>query len=169
MNERIAPPLLLLLFLTAGTLAYFIYYGQWFPPTMAVHFTMAGEPDGWIDRVKFIVIGSSISFMVPTFVVACVGVLPRVLPGTMLNVPNKAYWGQAERREVALGRLLTLSMWLGCIVQVFLLGIWVVIGRANAAGSPAHLSGSHTVLVIGFLVALVGFGAWFQRSFAVAR
>ena len=168
MTPRISVPLGVLMLLTAGTLAFFIYYGQWFPPTLAVHFDGAGVADGWMDRVKFIVIGTSISFMVPTFIVAVVGVMPRVLPSA-INLPNKAYWLAPERRESTLIRLLYFALWLGCLVQVFLLGIWILIGRANPAGAVPHLSADHAFVVAGFVIALVAYVCWVGRAFAKPR
>ena len=169
MTSRVSLPLALLLVLTSGTLAFFIYYGQWFPPTMAVHFNPAGEPDAWMDRIKFIVIGSSLSFMLPAFIVACAGVLPRVLPVSILNLPNKEYWLAPERREATLVRLLFFALWLGCLVQAFMLGLWITIGRANFAGASAHLSGGHAFLAGGFLVSLALYVFWIGRAFSRPR
>lgn len=169
MTSRLTPPLGLLLILTSASLAFFVYYGQWFPPTLAVHFTMAGEPDGWTDRIKFIVIASSLSMMVPALVVTCVGVLPRVLPIGAVNLPNRDYWLAPERREATLRRLLFFALWLGCIVQAFLLGLWITIDRANPAGAPAHLSPDHAFLIGGFVLSLVGFFVSITRAFAKPR
>ncbi len=162
-------PLALLLVLSAGSLAFFIYYGQWFPPQMAVHFTWAGEPDGWVDRVKFIVIGTSLCFMVPPFIVACVGVMPRVLPASMVNLPNRAYWLAPERREMALGRLMFYALWLGVIVQGLLFSVFILLARANPAAAPAHLSQGHAVVVGIFLVLLVVWALKLTRAFRRSR
>jgi hypothetical protein len=70
-----------------------------------------------MDRVKFIVLGSFVSFMLPTAIVAIVGVLPRVL------APAK--------RAATLDTLLWGSLWLGCAVQVLLMAANIAIYRAN--------------------------------------
>lgn len=169
MTSRVSVPLALLLILTAGALAFFIYYGQWFPPTLAVHFDSAGQPDGWMDRVKFIVIGTSVCFILPPFLVACVGVLPRVLPLRLLNLPNRDYWLAPERVEASLNRLTYLGLWLGCIVQAFLLAIFESIVRSNPPEGTAHLAGGAGVLGAGFVVGLVLWGLMLARSFRLPR
>lgn len=169
MTSRVSLPLALLLVLTCGALAFFIYYGQWFPPTMAVHFNGAGQPDAWMDRVKFIVIGTALCFILPPFIVACVGVMPRVLPVSMLQLPNRAYWLAPERREVTLRHLLFVGLWLGCLVQAFLLAVWIMIARANPAGATPHLSADHAFVVGGFAVLTVVFVVWSSRSFVRPR
>jgi len=169
MNARISLPLALLLLMIAGSLAFFVYDGQWFPPTMAVHFNGAGDPDGWMDRVKFIIIGSSLSFMAPTFAVACLGVLPRVLPISLVSVPNRAYWLAPERREGTLRHLLCVALWLGCLVEAFLLGVWVMIARANPPAGTPHLSADHAWVVGGFFVATLAFVMWSWRTFGRPR
>lgn len=169
MNSRISLPLALLLLMTAGSLAFFVYYGQWFPPTLAVHFNGAGTADGWMDRVKFIIIGSSLSFMTPAFVVACLGVLPRVLPIGMINLPNRAYWLAPERREGTLRHLLYVALWLGCLVEAFLLAVWIMIARANPAGATPHLSADHAFVVGGFILLTASYIVWISRTFARPR
>ena len=169
MNDRVSLPLAVLLVLTCGALAFFIYYGQWFPPTLAVRFTLAGVPYGWMDRLKFIVIGSSLSFMLPTFVVACLGVMPRVLPIRMVTLPHRDYWLAPERREATLNRLLYFALWLGCLVQAFLLSLWIMIRHANPPGAPARSLDGHTALVAVFVLALVTFVAVVSRAFAKPR
>jgi uncharacterized membrane protein len=166
---RLSTPLALLLVLSAGSLAFFIYYGQWFPPQMAIHFNWAGEPDGWVDRVKFIVIGTSLCFMVPPLLVACVGVMPRVLPASMVNLPHRDYWLAPERRELTLGRLMFFALWLGVIVQGFLFAVFIFLARANPAEGPVHLSQSHVVLAVVFLVLLAAWGLKLTRAFQRSR
>ena len=166
MTPRLSLPLAVLLSLTAGALAYFIYYGQWFPPQVAVRFTSAGDPYEWMDRIKFIVIGTSVSFMLPPFVVALIGVLPRALPVSVLSLPNKQYWLVPERREATLTRLLNFGLWFGCLLQAFLLAGWVLIGRSNPAGQMAHAVPGQSALAAGFLVAVVVFVYRMNRAFA---
>jgi hypothetical protein len=165
-SPRVSLPLALLLVLTAGSLAYLIYFGADLPPRMAVRFTSAGEPDGWMDRLKFIVIAASVSFMLPPFIVACVGVMPRVLPVSLVNLPNRDHWLAPVRRETTLRFLLTAALWLGCIVEGFIVAIIVLVARANPPIGAARLSGAHVAVVAIFLVA-VGVWVWqLVRGFA---
>ena len=111
--RRLSIPLALFAVLTSASIAFFIYFGRDFPPRMAVPFT----GDGYMDRVKFIVLGSFASFMLPTAIVALVGVLPRVL---------------APQRDAAkYDTLLWGGLWLACLVQVVLMAMNIAIYRAN--------------------------------------
>lgn len=164
--NRIAPPLALFALLTCGVFAFFIFYGKSLPPTMAVKFNQAGAPVEMMDRVKFIVMATSTSFLLPTFVVALVGVLPRIAPNANLNVPDKEYWtASTERREALMNRMLSFGLWLGCLIQVILCAVWISIARANAAaGSPVERSYGtgwlvFLVPVAAVMVILLMFGA----------
>ena len=117
-ERRLSIPLALFALLTSASIAFFIYFGRDSPPHMAVTCTMNGVAKTYMDRVKFIVLGSFVSFMLPTFIVAVVGVLPRVLPSP-------------ERRAARLDTLLWAGLWLGCLVQVLLMTINILIYRAN--------------------------------------
>lgn len=166
MTPRVSVPLAVLLVLTSAALAYFIYYGQWFPPLMAVRFTAAGDPAAWMDRIKFIVIGTSVSFMLPPFVVALMGVLPRALPISIVSLPNKKFWLAPERREATLTRLLYFGLWFGSLLQAFLLSVWILIGRSNPAGQVAHAVPGQATLTAGFLLAVIVFLYRVNRAFA---
>ena len=115
-SRRLSIPFAIYVLLTCASIAFFIFYGKDFPPSMALPLGL-GNADGNMDRVKFIVLGSFVSLMVPTLIVALVGVLPRVLGG--------------EGRRDAQDRLLWSGLWLACLAQVFLVTFFVSIYRAN--------------------------------------
>lgn len=145
-QRRLSTPLALFVVLTCASIAFFIFFGRDFPPQMAIHFNTGGHANGYMDRVKFIVLGSFLSFMVPTFIAAMVGVLPRILPASQLNVPNKDYWSAPEHRAEALDIMLWFGLWLAVLVQAFMLVINVGIYRANLA--PAPTLGAAGLLII---------------------
>jgi len=112
--RRLSIPLAIFLILTSASIAFFIFYGQDFPPTMLVGL---GASAWHVDRVKFIVLGSFLSLMLPTFVITVVGVLPRVLA--------------SGRRAASLDNMLWAGLWLGCLVQALLVAVNIAIYRAN--------------------------------------
>lgn len=168
-RPRIALPVGLLLVMMAGSLAYLIYFGAAFPPRMAVHFTQAGEPDGWMDRLMFIVLASSMTFMVPPFLVAALGVMPRVMPGSVLNIPNRDFWLAPERRDAMLSNVLYYALWLGCLVEALLIAVNVMIAQANPPGAVAHLTPWHAAVVVVFLGGMTVWVWSFFRAFAKPR
>ena len=165
MTRRLSTPLALLLLLTAGALSFFIYFGQWFPPVLAVHFDLAGNPNGWQDRIKFIVIGTSLSFILPPFLVACIGVLPRVIPPRSINLPNREFWLAPERREETYNAMLYFALWLACLVQAFLIAIHVTIARANPAGAPPHAPQGTLLIGLVFAASLIAWSVRFVSGF----
>lgn len=116
-SRPLFPPLAILMLLTCGSIAFFIFFGQDFPPTMILHLGLAG-PDRQVDRVKFIVLGSFLSLMLPWFIATMVGVLPRVLLAR-------------GRPAATFDTLLWLGLWLGAGVQVLLIAVNIAIYRAN--------------------------------------
>jgi hypothetical protein len=171
-ERRVAVPVLLLLALTCASIAFFVFYGPDFPPTMAVHFGagVGGKANGFMDRVKFIVLGSFLSFMLPAFIAVVVGVLPRVVPWRTLNLPNKAYWAETpERREHALKSLLWFGLWLACLVQAFLIGINVSLMQANQVDPPALPMWGVVPLAVLFTVGTLGWAWGLIRAFTMPR
>lgn len=169
--RRVSIPLALLALLTCASIAFFIFFGKEFPPRMAVHFGIGGRPDGYMDRVKFIVLGSFLSLMLPTFIAAMVGVLPRILPSSMLNVPNKDYWTAPERRGHALDTMLWFGLWLACLVQAFLMVLFIGIYRVNLADPPMlnAVGLKVTFPAVMFAAGVVWWGAGLTRAFAIPR
>lgn len=165
MRPRVSVPVFLLLGLTAAGLAGFVYFGQTFPPQLALGVDASGGLARWMDRVMFIVVFGSLSFMLPAFVAAMVGVLPRVLPVSALVVPNAAYWRTPERGDVARDWLLYFGAWLGCVVQIAILTMTALIVRANGveAGNPAA---AVTAVGAAFAVTLVLWAWRVHRVFA---
>ena len=165
--RRLSIPFAVLMVLTCASIAFFIFFGQDFPPTMAVRFNANGEPVVWMDRVKFIVLGSFLSFMLPTFVATAVGVLPRVLPLSFLSVPNRAYWLAPERQNSALDALMWFGLWLGSLIQAFLMAVNIGLAKANAVTPPVLHGMWFTAAVALFFAALVLWVLSLRRAFAL--
>jgi hypothetical protein len=169
--RRLSIPLALFAILTCASIAFFIAFGKEFPPLMTVHFDAGGRPDLFMDRVKFIVLGSFVSLMLPTFLIAAIGVIPRIVPPSMLAVPNKAYWTSPERRGQALDTLLWFGLWLACLVQAFLMVTNIAIYRANltqpaSVGAMGEMPWLHALLLGG---AIVLWAVSLFRAFRIPR
>jgi hypothetical protein len=166
MRMGVSIPVFLLLGLTAAGLAGFVYFGQTFPPELALMFDAAGTPVRWMDRVMFIVVFGSLSFMLPAFVAAMVGVVPRVLPPSAILMPNAAYWRAAGRIEGARDRWLYYGAWLGCLVQGIILAAVAVVVRANGP-VPAPVGSALTAVAVLSAAAFVVWGWRVVRAFDV--
>jgi hypothetical protein len=117
-TRRLSIPLAVFVLLTCAAIAFFIFFGRDFPPSMLVNLGVG--PARHMDRVKFIVLGSFASLMLPTFVTSVVGVLPRVLSSPRQGAANAKF-----------DALLWAGLWLGCAVQIALMAMDIAIYRAN--------------------------------------
>jgi uncharacterized membrane protein len=108
--------LLALLVLFIGQIAYF--YPQ-LPETVAVHFGLNGEADGWSSKQGWlifqIILLGIFSFL--TFA------LPSLIDKTddqFINLPNKHYWLATERRSETFAYFRQQFEWLGVALFVLL-------------------------------------------------
>lgn len=107
------------------------------PDLVATHFAGDGRANGWMTREGYRVFMLLFATLLPLFVVAMAGWLPRRFP-TATNVPNRHYWMAPERREAALSFLAAHACWLGCLIVLFMLGIHTLLLQANRS-VPARL------------------------------
>jgi serine/threonine-protein kinase len=122
---------LLLVVLQAGA-----YYPR-LPETVASHFDISGEPNGWTSKGAFLGLSVGIALLLA----GCFGLLPmilRKLPAAFINVPNRNYWLAPERRPETVERLRAEMLWLGVVAQLLVLVIVELVARANLTARP-HL------------------------------
>ena len=115
--------------------AQFLYYSPRLPEIVGSHFGTSGMPNGWQPKIIFlfielimIVLATVISFGPPRIISA--------MPISLINLPNKAYWLSAERREDTLSYFRRWSAWLGCGLLAFLLFVMELVFRANLHAPP---------------------------------
>ena len=89
------------------------------PETVATHFNLQGQPDGWASREM--AAGFSIGIATLLFVLLQfpAGLLFR-LPPWMVNLPHKDYWLREENRPAAKARYEICLRSLGTVVFTFL-------------------------------------------------
>lgn len=68
------------------------------PPTVAIHFSLGGEPDGWAPAYvsALIMAGANGLLFLSLYFVPY---LLRKTPARWVNLPNKDYWLKEENRE----------------------------------------------------------------------
>jgi serine/threonine-protein kinase len=138
---------------------------QRLPARIATHFDGAGVPNGWMPREAL----GTFDMIFLAFVLAVVigtALLIRVLPTTLINLPNRDYWFAPERRRQSHSRLLVHMLWLACLLVAFLIAVNRLVFLANLRPGPPRLSGAGFVTVlVGFLLALVGWVVRLHRMF----
>jgi len=91
-------PVLLFFILIIITIVQIVYYYFKLPPSVASHFNIDGRPDKWISKNAFAAIHVAlIAFVSGIFCSA--GLLLRKIPPSLLNLPNKDYWLEPQRKE----------------------------------------------------------------------
>lgn len=124
------------------------------PPVVASHFGPGGGANGFSSKGAYRALMLAMVIAVPG-IIASSGLLVRLLPPRLINLPNKQYWLAPERLEASLESLTTLFIALAAALAVFLGYVHWLVMRANAVQPPrldeaAFLSG---LAVIGAFIA----------------
>ena len=135
------------------------------PERVATHFSLSGEANGWMSRAGAIAFMRAMGLGLPLFIVLVAGLL-RLLPASMINIPNREYWLAPERRARTVSVMFRQMLWLACLLVGFLGGLHYLTVRANQT-VPAHMPGKLLLAVT--LCFLAGLGIWIVsliRSFS---
>jgi len=126
------------------------------PANMASHFNAEGIADGFMSKEGYTHTMLALVVLVPGLLaVAPFGM--RKLPASLINIPQKEYWLQPEKREVTFHTLNRFMSVLACLLLLFLTYVhWLVI-QANKAQPPAL---PVIDLLVGMFVFLSLIGAW---------
>ena len=151
--------------LAAFAIVFIVYTGSYLPETVATHFGIDGEANGWMTRGGYLLFMLSFMFGVSSFVSLVVGTLPRKFP-QWTNVPNGQYWLAAERRDESLNFLSAHGKRLGCLILMMMLGMHYTVLIANHLRSPALPASTFSSIIIGFALALVWWIVRLYRRFA---
>ncbi len=162
----IVPRLLfLLLLILAAALIYTT--SSWLPVRVATHFGTGGVANGWMTRDGYVVFILALTTLLPLFIVAMTGFLPRVA-ASQIRIRDRDHWLSPTRRAETLAWLASHACWLGIVIVLFLLGIHLLTVEANMQ-VPARLSEPHIFVLLGaFGVGLVlwiaGLAMRFRRA-----
>ena len=142
--------------LLVASVAFVWYTGQQLPPMMASHFGATGAPNTFMSRESYIKFFLAILLLAPSLI-ALLGQLVRLLPASVVNLPNRSYWLAPERREATFNALSTLAIWFGCFLLVFLSFVHWLVVRANLSADKEL---DTPLLLGGLAVLLITFATW---------
>ena len=162
-KTRLSPLLILILLwiLFGGLLA--ATYTQW-PAQVATHFDLRGTPDRWMDRVWNIVAYSALGVGLPLMIYGIFSLCSR-FPTNMINLPRRDYWLAPERRAATFVELRRQALWLGCLIVLFVAGLYVLTLEANRHDPPQLSLSGTTALLGGFFVGVAIWVALLYRRF----
>lgn len=155
----------LLVLLLALAAIFIVATGDKLPSTVASHFGAGGRADGFMSRDGYVAFMAAITVGVP-LLIALGGLLARLLPTGLVNLPNKDYWLAPERRDAALA---TLERWLvafaGALAFFLCYVHWLVV-EANAATPPRLPETPFIAGLAIFIAAALGWSIAFYSRFA---
>lgn len=156
MNKPLISPLwiLILLWILFGAMIV-VTYDHW-PAEVATHFDLQGNPNGWMSREANLAAYGVLAMGMPAFIYGIFS-LASFFPTQLINLPRREYWLAPERRDATLRELRRQSLWLGCLIVLFVAGLYVVTLEANQQ-NPAVLSSDSVLLLLGGF--FLGMAVW---------
>jgi hypothetical protein len=136
-------PLALFLVLAAASCGFVWLTGETMPARVASHFDLAGQANGFMPRVAYLLLMTVVGCGVPVLIAVVGQTLGRA---RQLRLPNAAYWLAPERRDATLAflRLHMLAMatlLLGFVCYVHLLVVFANTGRTEGLPGAWFLPG----------------------------
>ena len=120
------------------------------PDIVAVHFNAAGAANGFATRAQCRSFMLAFTLGAPLIVAAVTGILPRLLPASMINIPNRGYWLAPERAAESIAFMSEQGVWFGCIFLMFLYGVDWMLVAANSSVPPTLDSKWFIVMLVIF-------------------
>ena len=158
-------PRLLLGFLLLLFVGQFVYYYPQLPATMASHFGVHGQPDGWASKSGFTILEAVILL----FIIAGFALLPSLLerlPDSLINLPRKDFWLASHRRATTFAMFRTQFEWFSVGLLALFIAINQLVFQANL--SQQNLLSNLAWLILGaFLLFTVLWLVNFVRLFRV--
>jgi uncharacterized membrane protein len=128
------------------------------PDRVASHFDVAGLPDGFMPRERFVAFYYLVIAVVAVTFLGVSLTISRV-PDSLINLPNKAWWLAPERRASTMGWITGWSCLFGAATLLLMMALMRQAERVNL-GAAQRINGfplvaSYVVLVIGMLIAMI--------------
>ncbi len=100
---------------------------------------------------------------IPLFLVGLTRLI-RILPHSLINLPNRHYWLSTERKNQSFIAIEGAMIWLGAATVQSLAGIFYVTVKANLNEQPLNDYRAYFMLG-GYLAAVVGYIGWLLWRF----
>jgi len=131
-----------------------IYYYPLLPEKVASHFNAAGAATGWAPKASFFIM-HWIIIAVALAVSFGMRALFRVLPPSLINLPNKEYWLSEDKRAETMAFLRVHSKWLGVILLVLFVTLFQLAISASLNPGVSQASAFTVLLTVFFILIAV--------------
>ena len=154
---------LILLVLAGLSIVQAAHYCPQLPDKVASHFDWRGNPDGWMDRHTFCLIGT-ITILITVGITGGIGLIAAAVHAAKASRQSGVESADdlnREKSQVILIRLV--GLWLPFLLGIVLLTIMQFAFQANLR-TPQTLGPLLTPILIGYLLAIGLVGAWKVRQ-----
>lgn len=146
-----------------GSITGIALTADWLPARVASHFGANGVANGFMARDVYVAFTIGMVIVPPVLVGLALALSLSRFP-QLLNLPNRDYWLAPERRAETTEYLNGHSAWLAALLGLFVLGIHLLVVRANQRVPPQLETGPFLALVLAFgAVIVVWIGALARR------
>ena len=135
------------------SITFIIYTSYYLPGTVATHFDLNNEPDGWMTRNRYVLLILTLLISVPTIIGIGIGVLAEKFPH-LINIPNRDRWLAPARRDESLDFLASHGYRLGRLIIVLMTGLHYLVLVANRTEPPILPGAWFMAIAMGFILAL---------------
>ena len=151
-----SPPWLIVAAALIGSILQAVFFWPHLPDEVASHFNAVGQADGWMSKTAFVAVTLLIQIGLATMMLGF-GWLIKVLPTSMINIPNRECWLADERREQTLGESESLMAWIAAGTAVFMMVIFYLTFDANVGEKKGLNSSASWSCAIVYMVGLLVF------------
>ncbi|QEG21090.1 DUF1648 domain-containing protein [Mariniblastus fucicola] len=151
---RLVPWAMLASALVGTALLAFFYWDQ-LPARVASHFGPGGQANGWMSKPGFVAVMLATQVGVAAMMLG-VGYLIRVLPTSMINIPNREYWLAESRRDRTLRETASMMAWIAAGTAVFLMVVYWLTLDANVDEKGLNSTATWISTIV-FIAGLIGF------------
>lgn len=154
-------------FPTTAKLAFFLaafaamlHMAWWYnelPAIVPSHFDLQGNPDDTMKKSSFMVLMVAVHLHL-TAIFGTISYLMPWTPDSMLNMPNKEYWLEPQRRDKTIREMQDSLLWIGTSTIVFMMSLFhltsqvAIKKRATINPEFAWIFGVYMAAIIGFVI-----------------
>ena len=151
-----ARSLVSLICLMVFSVTFVIYTSYYLPSSVATHFNINNQPDGWMTRDAYLLMILTLLISIPSAISVGISILSKKFCH-LINLPNHEYWLAPPRLNDSLDFFAAHGHRLGRLVIVLMTGLHYVVLLANRAEPVALSQPWFIAIVLGFVLAL---GLW---------
>jgi hypothetical protein len=146
-----------------GAGAFILATSAALPEQVASHFVHGGQANGWMPRATYVGFMVAAAVVVPLVLVTMLAWLPRIFPRA-INLPNRDYWFDVERRDATLASLSAFAWGFASAIALLVAGLHRAVVAANDSNPPILSETTVDALLAGFVLVLTAWiVAWFVR------